>query len=439
MTPPRQRWRAAAWRAHDHLRNWAWSHAHGLRRWRAGSWRGAVPARVFHVTTSFDLGGTQTQIKHLCTATTGRYEHHAAEMFPELNYLFRQGVAVAPARYVTGGPLKRLIGRLIVNRNRRGFHLVQIAKLVRDFRIERPGVVVGWGHEMCVTTFVAAAIARVPRIVFCIRTVNPAFGWVEPTFAALLLKAFRRMTPLVNKTVVNSTFLRDDHGRWVGMDLGEIAVCANGIATQTLPAERRQEARTRVRAQYGIAADAVVITNVGRFYPEKGQLSLVKANGLLLQRPLAKPVVWILCGDGPTLPGVQAAATDQGMSNMIFTGRTAAVQDILAASDIFVMPSDFEGMPNALMEAMAATLPCVSTTRSGARDVARDGIDALYYEPGDAGALARHLEGLIVDPATARALAASAAARVAEFSVPRFVGTFEAILDEVTSTPGRDT
>jgi glycosyltransferase involved in cell wall biosynthesis len=101
-----------------------------------------------------------------------------------------------------------------------------------------------------------------------------------------------------------------------------------------------------------------------------------------------------------------------------------------------VMPSDYEGMPNAMMEAMAAGLPCVSTSRSGARDVARDQREALYYEPHDTAALVEHLVGLLNDPTRARALGAAAQLRIQEFAVSRFVERFEALLDEITTVPG---
>ena len=121
------------------------------------------------------------------------------------------------------------------------------------------------------------------------------------------------------------------------------------------------------------------------------------------------------------------------MTNVVFAGRTNAVADILAASDVFVMPSDFEGMPNAMMEAMAAGLPCVSTTRSGVRDVARDGIEALYYEPGDVTTLVEHLVSLIADTDRAGAMGLAAKSRIREFDVTRFVRCFEDQLDGLAS------
>jgi glycosyltransferase involved in cell wall biosynthesis len=390
---------------------------------------------VAHATGSFDLGGTQTQIKNLCTAPEARYRHDAVEIFPELNYLYRRDVIVDPAFYVRGGTITRMLGRLVLNRNYRSSQLVQIYKLVRDFNAIKPDVVVGWGHEMSVTTFIAGAIARIPHIIFCIRTVNPTYGWVDPPFPDLLLRAHLCMLPKVSKVIVNSTLLQDDYSKWAAIDRESIVVCANGISASPLPPDRAAAARASVREAFGIGAGVRVILNVGRFSNEKGQRTLVEANKLLLDRGTAPPFVFLMCGDGITLEEVKAKAAGYGMTNMLFPGRTDRVKDVLAAADIFVMPSDYEGMPNAMMEAMAAGLPCVSTTRSGALDVARPGLDALYYEPRNATQLAIHLERLLQDPEYARNLGGAAAARILEFSVARSVTTFEQILDTVRSSP----
>lgn len=424
------RWRlgAAKWRLHDYLRDLAWRQGYRLRGSRPHS-RDVNRGTVFHVTGSFDVGGTQTQIKHLCTATPTMLTHLVTEIFPELNYLYRHDVTIDPVRYTTGGVLARVLGKMVINRNSRSSQLVQIYKLFRDFRAERPEMAVGWGHEMSVTTFLAATLARVPQIVFCIRTVNPSYGWTDPPFPSLLQRAHRTMYRKVSAVIANSTLLRRDHAAWAGMNAADIDVCANGIDVPARSAAESAAARAAIRAQYNIADDAVVIINVGRFSREKGQFSLVEANRLLVNRGAPRPFVWLLCGDGPTLEYVRARAEGHGLSNMIFAGRTLAVRDMLDASDIFVMPSDYEGMPNAMMEAMAAGLPCISANVSGALDVARSEQEALYYDPGDALQLARHLLRWLSDPAEARRFGEAAARRIAEFSVPRFVAEFEAALE----------
>src|SRR5687767_6975354 len=206
---------------------------------------------VVHVTTSFDVGGTQTQIQRLCEARGTRYRHLATEFFPELNFMFRRGVAIEPERYGGGS-----LGRIVANRDWRGFQLVQVYKLICEFRAERPAVVAAWGHEVCVNTFVAAALAGVPHIVFCIRTFNPESGWADAVLAAQLRRAHRAMSPMVSQVIANSTVVRDEHARWAGIDPGSIAVCHNGVGEAVPPdGDGRRQLRRAVRAALGIPED----------------------------------------------------------------------------------------------------------------------------------------------------------------------------------------
>lgn len=425
----------ASLRFHSSMLRVLWSNAH---RWRRVFKPAAVgkPARpkVLHVTSSFDLGGTQTQIKNLCTSGSERYQHEAIEIFPEMNFLYRRGETIDRSRYVTGGLIARSMGYFVSTLNTRSPQIFQTYKLVRDFQAARPDVVVGWGHEMCATTFVAAAITRVPHIVFCIRTFNPSYGWTSQEMGELIGIAHARMSRYVDAIVTNSTQLKADHANWLMVKEDTITACPNGITIETLPPAEAAERRHAVRAALRIPESARVIVNVGRFSAEKGQQSIVDANALLLERSPSSDAIFLLCGDGPTLAPVRDSAFSRGMTNIRFLGRTDRVQDYLCAADIFVMPSDFEGMPNAMMEAMAYGLPCVSTNRSGALDIARDGIEALYYEPRDAAQLARHLATLLDDPAKASAMGRRARERMQQFTVRRFADHFDRILDAVYST-----
>jgi len=387
---------------------------------------------VLHVAASFDLGGTQTQIKNLCTYPGAAFNHEAIEIFPEKNYLYRTHEAIHPEWYVAGTWWQQAAGRLVSEYRARSAQLVHIYKLYCDFRRERPAVVVGWGHEVAAVTFAAAAFARVPHIAFCIRTVNPQhYMLVAKAAERRLWRAHRAMTPMVARVIVNSTLLRHDHARWLGIPEDSIAVCANGIAVEAPSDAERRLGRSTVRSRYGIADDTVVVLNLGRFSDEKGQQLLVDANARLLSVPGLPRFAWLLFGDGPTLADVQRDAAARKMDNMIFGGRTDAVRDALSAADLFVMPSDFEGMPNAMMEAMAFGLPSVSTNMTGALDVARDGIEAIYCPPRDAAALAAQVERLLRDPGEARAMGEAAARRIKEFSVARSCESFDRAFAEM--------
>ena len=419
-------------RFHDSMLPRVWGSAHRVRQYRAPRRTAGSPLRVMHVTSSFDVGGTQRQIKNLCTAGNARFEHATTEIFPELNFLYRKGVSPERERYVVGGYLRRAVGRCVMHMGSRSPQLIQAYKLYCDFKAYRPDVVVGWGHEMGVTSFVAAAVARVPHIIFCIRTFNPAYGWVDPGIGRLLGIAHRLMTPHVSAVITNSTPLREDHARWLGVSPDRIQVCANGISPVLLSSDEIRTRRRYIREQLGIDDDTFVMTNVGRFSAEKGQMSIIDVNRRVMGDYPGR-LVWLFCGDGVTFEAVRAAAAD--MTNVRFLGRTNAVNDYLCASDAFVMPSDFEGMPNAMMEAMACGLPSISTNRSGAIDVARHGQEALFYDVGDLAEMERHVRRLLDDREAARVMGIRARARLAEFTVERSMTRFEEIVESARGNP----
>ncbi len=399
-------------------------HADRIRTWRKPAQISDKSLKkVIHVTCSFDLGGTQRQIMNLCeNSEGGKFVHDTTEVFPEVNYLYRKNVQLESNRYIRGSWLSRLVGRWTLNASYRSLQVIQIYKLWRDFEYLRPDIVVGWGHEVAMLTFVAASIARVPRIVFCIRTFNPSFGWT--TIGPLLFKAHKKMIPHLDEIIVNSTPLRKDYAAWQGIPEESIRVCSNGIEPHPLSDEERSAHRREIRARFDIPDEAVVVAHMGRFSEEKGQLILAKALKKVIEQHPEKAIYCILCGDGPTQKYVQNFVEFHGMPTILFAGRVDNIYAYLCAADIFVMPSDFEGMPNAMMEAMSYGLPSVSTNRTGALDVAREGQEALYVEVGSVKQLADKLSYLVERPDERRRLGDNARERLKEFSVTKMIDCF---------------
>ena len=123
---------------------------------------------------------------------------------------------------------------------------------------------------------------------------------------------------------------------------------------------------------------------------------------------------------------------------MRFLGTLAAPWPLLAAADIFALPSLWEGMPNALLEAMAAGLPAVATAVGAVPEMVVDGREALVVPPGDAGALARALAELAAWPARRREMGALARRRVEDaFRIETTVARTERLYDELLAARGR--
>ena len=166
-------------------------------------------------------------------------------------------------------------------------------------------------------------------------------------------------------------------------------------------------ARADVRRGLGVSGDRFVCLCVASLTRQKNHANLLRAAALL---PADLPVTFLAVGDGPLAPEIEAAAA-QGLSGRVrLLGGRLDVPDLLAAADAFVLPSDWEGLPITLLEAMAAGVPAVVTDVGGNREVVRDGVDGFLVPPGDPAALARAVERLARDRSLRERVAAAARA-----------------------------
>lgn len=171
----------------------------------------------------------------------------------------------------------------------------------------------------------------------------------------------------------------------------------------------------RVAAELGLAADDETVGFSGELRPRKGMHVLLDAlSRLAITRPRTRLV--LLGGVHPEArPAFAAAVRDRGLSDRIREvpySDPATLPARLACCQVLAFPSLADGLPNALLEAMAAGRPCVASAVGGALDVIEDGQSGLLVPPGDAGALARACGSLLADPTRARMLGAAARLRI---------------------------
>jgi glycosyltransferase involved in cell wall biosynthesis len=141
---------------------------------------------------------------------------------------------------------------------------------------------------------------------------------------------------------------------------------------------------------------------------EKGHADLVEAMALLRARRQTA-IRLVIVGDGPEREALQRQAMQRGVADCIlFTGHQESVGPYYGMADVFVLPSHSEGSPNALLEAMAAGLPIVSTAAGGAAEMVADERSALVVERGNPGAISCAVDRLLGDKELAGRLAAAA-------------------------------
>lgn len=178
-----------------------------------------------------------------------------------------------------------------------------------------------------------------------------------------------------------------------------------------------------------------VIVMVARFSDQKRQVDLV--NALALMKTHAQ--VWLV-GDGPTRPQCEAMTRTLRLEQSVrFWGEQAEVAGILAEADIFVLATNFEGLPLAVLEAMRAQLPVAASRVGGIPDAVAHGVSGLLHERGDTTALAAHLDMLVADPALRTRMGMAGRQRfLARFTEERMIErTFSLYAQLSTSVRGK--
>ena len=189
--------------------------------------------------------------------------------------------------------------------------------------------------------------------------------------------------PLVSRLIAVS--------RGVQADLERSGVAANRIVVIPNTFDRTRVAdpatRTAIRASWGAADSDVIVGTVALMKPQKGIRTLVEAARLALeQEPRLR---FVHMGDGPLEGAARRWVDEAGLASRFhLLGRIADPMTLLPGLDVFALPSEWEGLPIALLEAMAAGLPAVGTRVSGIEDVIEDGVTGRLVPPADGAALA---------------------------------------------------
>ncbi|MEV6074604.1 glycosyltransferase [Streptomyces sp. NPDC052069] len=211
------------------------------------------------------------------------------------------------------------------------------------------------------------------------------------------------------------------------------SVIHNGIdLAHFRPGDRtdRRTARAALPLLDGVEAEAPLVVCVGRLSRQKGQDVLLRA----WRRMRVEGARLVLVGDGPDLDSLRAAAPD----GVLFTGASQDVRPWIHAADVLVLPSRWEGMALAPLEAMACGRPVVMSDVNGARESLPPGHEGhCIVPPEDPAALASALTGLLTDPALRDALSRSVQRHTrAVFDVRETAGAVAGLYQELVGLSG---
>jgi glycosyltransferase involved in cell wall biosynthesis len=347
--------------------------------------------RIVQVLPSFGVGGAENMAAHLMAGLSADHEVTAVALYSGSPSPIEERLRLARVNI-------RRLGK------RRGLDLRMFPALDRVIRETSPHVV---HTHLSVLRYVFPVLAR-RRVPLAVHTLHNTAERESDGAGRLIQRiAFRRtVVPVAISQEGASSFKRVYRRECA-------AIIANCIPIGDF--QRSEEAGKSWREQRGLPVEAIVFCCVGRLEPQKNPLGLLAAFAMLND----SRTHLILLGDGELRTSMADAIRSMNLERRVhLLGKRNDIPECLAASDAFVLASNWEGSPLAVMEAMAAGLPVVSTGVGGIPELIDHQREGVLVGPGDIAGLMRAMRSLTVDPLRRRALGAAARLRARnEFGV----------------------
>jgi glycosyltransferase involved in cell wall biosynthesis len=326
---------------------------------------GLFRLRVCHVITGFDTGGAE----RVLIRTVRRLD---PTRFESLIVSLRGRGPLSDEAERTGTETVHLgMGR------RPG--PVTLWRLAKIFRDRNVAVVHSYLFDASIASRLAGRWAKVPVVVTSTRA---PLGYL-PRVAWWLDRVTARWC---QRIIAVSEHTADVSVRVEGIPRHKIVVIPNGVDLQRF-APRDLSAAKR---DLGLAENAFVVASVGRLSQEKGHRYLLEA--LATARSAIPSIRCLIAGDGPLRASLSTQAHRLGLEQVCrFMGDVPKIESVFAAADVTVLPSLFEGMPNAVLEAMAMGCPVIASAVGGSVELVRQGETGLLIPPEDPRALATAL------------------------------------------------
>lgn len=365
-----------------------------------------VPIRVLIAITDLKVGGTPLDVYRLATSLDpAEFDVRVACLAPPGEVSARlEAAGIATFACNARGP--RDVGALW--------------RLARLVRAQRPDVLHAWLFHANTAACLTAPAAGLPpgRVITVILTTETERRWH--------LKIGGMTCRMCRCVVGNSPAVVEHLHRRAHVPRSRLRTIPGGVDVS-----RFASAEPIDRLAIGVPSDSAMILWVGRLDPVKGLDELVDAVAMLDDRT----VRLVLCGEGPYESTIRRRVADAGFDDRVcFLGRRDDIPALLAAADVFVFPSRTEGLPNALLEAMAARCPIVTTDAPGCRDLIADGRTGLIAPPRDPAGLADRIRRLIDDRDLAAALGRAAADHVtAHYDFRTTVAAYAALYRETAA------
>jgi len=255
--------------------------------------------------------------------------------------------------------------------------------------------------------FVGRLAARLARVKIIVHTVH-GFAFHEESHP-LMLRLYALLERFAAHSCDRIVTVSKFHRNWA-LQLGignkeKVVAVPNGIPLKRVISDKDSK---NTRQDLGVAPDELMILTTGRLSQQKGLEYLINAVPTL-KKQLSHSFKVVLAGNGPLRPKLEQMVIDLEIQNkVLFLGFRNDIGNLLSASDIVVLPSLWEGLSIALLEAMAVGKPIVTTTIGSNREVTREGKAAILVPPKDTDALVNAILKIVNDNAIAEYLSAQA-------------------------------
>jgi glycosyltransferase involved in cell wall biosynthesis len=376
------------------------------------------PIRVIHLITGLNTGGAEIALLRLLSKMDRqKFDLQVISMIPvgAIGEKIRdQGLPVYSLEMQPGQP------------SLRGFlRLLQFLKQIR------PDVLQTWLYHADLMGLLAAKVAGLQTMIWNIRSAEMDFlqyRWLS----GRVVKLCAQLSNWPTAVIVNSRAGQTIHTR-LGYHPREWIFLPNGIDTQIFQPD--PEARAKVRAEWQVGPDEILIGIVGRIDPQKDHATFIRTAALASQ---ALPKLRFVCvGSGPEDYQVRMKelSTQLNLTNLRWAGARTDMPAVYNALDVLVSSSIGEGFPNVVAEAMACEKPCVVTTVGDSSILIAE--TGMCVPSGNPEALAEGLLRMLALPAVERArLGQKARQRIADnFSLQKMVSEYTALYERLGRHP----
>ncbi len=369
-----------------------------------------MPARVLYVISSLEQGGAERQLAELVRGLDrSRFEPRIALC----DATDRLGYELDAGRYYDLDSANGSTPRTLV-------------KLVRVLRDARPELVHGFGGLVSIYSRLAVRMTGIGRAIGAVRNGRPPLR--DLVYEGLT-------APLASAFIVNSVGIREQLVRVSRIPARRIDVIENGVDLARFR-PRAPATRAALRERWELRGPTLVL--VGRVGPEKNHEGLLRALARLERDGALPPDATVLFAGKATPPShgdaLRALVRELGLDRRVrFLGSVLEVEDLVAAADGLVLPSHYEGIPNAVLEAFASGVPAIVSPPANLDSIVtdgREGFAAESTEPGDLARALRRFFALSAEELTAMGARARATAE-ARFSIPKMVERTSAVYDRV--------